>query len=230
MASPKEETLAELARELEACTACHLRGDCLAPVGWFGAADSPLVIVAEGPGGVEDAYGCPLIGPSGQLLDKALWSVGITRDRILTTNVIKCRPRGNRTPTLEEADFCAKRFLFRELACLQPKVIVALGNVALHYLLMAVNIFAPVFSAGIYAYMIVSAFQHISLIIGHHLRIYLIYIDGMRIVHHIRCVSACRSHIDFKPDKVAYFSEIRTRFGKFEKFKMHESALYIECF
>jgi DNA polymerase len=131
----KEEVLANLARELEDCAACHLRGECIAPVGWFGAAESPLVIVAEGPGGVEDSYGCPLIGPSGQLLDKALWSVGITRDRVLTTNVIKCRPTGNRTPTIEEADFCAKRFLYKELDCLQPKVIVALGNVALHYLL-----------------------------------------------------------------------------------------------
>jgi uracil-DNA glycosylase family 4 len=135
VADPKEEVLANLARELEDCAACHLRGECIAPVGWFGAAESPLVIVAEGPGGVEDSYGCPLIGPSGQLLDKALWSVGITRDRILTTNVIKCRPTGNRTPTIEEADFCAKRFLYKELDCLQPKVIVALGNVALHYLL-----------------------------------------------------------------------------------------------
>ncbi len=46
----------------------------------------------------------PLIGPSGQLLDKALWAAKMTRDRILTTNVIKCRPKGNRTPNIAEAD------------------------------------------------------------------------------------------------------------------------------
>lgn len=132
--SLKEEQLQSLAGELTSCRSCPLREDCKAPVGWYGCADSPLVFIGEGPGGVEDDYGCPLIGPSGQLLDKALWSVQITRDRALTSNIIKCRPRGNRTPTLAEADFCGKIWLERELAILQPKVIVALGTVALHYL------------------------------------------------------------------------------------------------
>ena len=90
--------------------------------------------MGEGPGGVEDDYGCPLIGPSGQLLDKALWAAKMTRDRILTTNVIQCRPTGNRTPNIAEAYFCALRWLDKELAILQPKVVVALGSVALHYL------------------------------------------------------------------------------------------------
>ena len=94
--SIKENQLAELAAQLNMCTSCHLRSDCQAPVGWYGSPDSPIVFIGEGPGGVEDDYGCPLIGPSGQLLDKALWSVQMTR--------------------------------------LQPKVIVALGSVAMHYL------------------------------------------------------------------------------------------------
>jgi uracil-DNA glycosylase family 4 len=125
--------LKELAKNLENCTACPLRADCIGPVGWFGPEKSPLVIVGEGPGGVEDAYGCPLIGPSGQLLDKALWSVKITRDHIITTNVIKCRPKGNRTPTVEEAAFCANRWLLKELECIKPSVVIALGSVALRY-------------------------------------------------------------------------------------------------
>ena len=132
--SIKENQLAELAAQLDKCSSCHLRGDCQAPVGWYGCPDSPIVFIGEGPGGVEDDYGCPLIGPSGQLLDKALWSVQMTRDRVLTTNIVKCRPKGNRTPDLAEADFCAKIWLERELAILQPKVIVALGSVAMHYL------------------------------------------------------------------------------------------------
>jgi len=127
------EELDILQRKMEDCTACPLRGDCIAPVGWFGDPHSPLVIVGEGPGGVEDDYGCPLIGPSGQLLDKALWSVKITRDHVLTTNVIKCRPRNNRTPTPEEAAFCAHRILDEELRLVAPKVIIALGGVALKY-------------------------------------------------------------------------------------------------
>ena len=70
------------------------------PVLSTGPVDAPLMIVGEGPGGVEDEYGGPLVGPSGQLLDKALLSVGITRDHVYVTNIVKCRPRGNRTPCL----------------------------------------------------------------------------------------------------------------------------------
>ena len=130
----KREKLAKLADELNKCTACAFRESAIAPVGWFGNPDSPIVFVGEGPGGVEDDYGCPLIGPSGQLLDKALWSVKMTRDRVLTTNVIKCRPRNNKTPNIAEADFCAQLWLEKELAIIEPKVIVALGGVALHFL------------------------------------------------------------------------------------------------
>lgn len=126
--------LQELEQELKICQSCPLRGDAIAPVGWYGNPHSPIVFVGEGPGGVEDEYGCPLIGPSGQLLDKALWAVKMTRDRVLTTNVIKCRPKNNRTPDIAEADFCAKMWLERELEIIQPKVVVALGSVALHFL------------------------------------------------------------------------------------------------
>lgn len=130
----KQASLAALAKDLGQCASCPLRRDCLAPVGWFGCAESPIVFVGEGPGGVEDDFGCPLIGPSGQLLDKALWAVKMTRDRVLTTNVIKCRPKNNRTPDIAEAAYCAGMWLERELEILQPKVIVALGGVAMHYL------------------------------------------------------------------------------------------------
>lgn len=130
----KAEELRKLEEELQACKACKFCEFAKSPVGWFGNPESPIVFVGEGPGGVEDDYGCPLIGPSGQLLDKALWATKMTRDRVLTTNVIKCRPKGNRTPDIAEADFCAQRWLDKELEILQPKVIVALGGVALHYL------------------------------------------------------------------------------------------------
>ena len=126
--------LQELEQELNRCQSSPLRRDAIAPVGWYGDPHSPIVFVGEGPGGVEDDYGCPLIGPSGQLLDKALWAAKMTRDRVLTTNVIKCRPKNNRTPDIAEADFCAQMWLERELAIIQPKVIVALGSVALHFL------------------------------------------------------------------------------------------------
>ena len=126
--------LDELELQLMQCKECAFAKDCFAPVGWFGNPASPIIFVGEGPGGVEDEYGCPLIGPSGQLLDKALWAAKMTRDRVLTTNVIKCRPKNNRTPDIAEANFCAKLWLEKELSIIQPKVVVALGGVAMHFL------------------------------------------------------------------------------------------------
>lgn len=100
-----------------------------------GMTESPLMIVGEGPGRVEDEYGVPLVGPSGELLDKALLSLGISRDRVYVTNVIRCRPRGNRTPTMDEGSFCGNLWLKEEIRLLAPKVIVALGKVALRFFL-----------------------------------------------------------------------------------------------
>lgn len=125
----------DLESNLFQCTQCALHNNSNhGPTSYNGSPDSPLTIVGEGPGGVEDEYGVPLIGPSGQLLDKALMSVNITRDHVFTTNIIKCRPKGNRTPTIEEANFCANNWLDEELALVAPTVIIALGSVALKYL------------------------------------------------------------------------------------------------
>ena len=101
----------QLETALFACAACPLREKAIGPTSYNGNPASPLMLVGEGPGGVEDEYGVPLVGPSGQLLDKALARVGISRDRVYTSNVVKCRPAGNRTPTVEEGEFCAARWL-----------------------------------------------------------------------------------------------------------------------
>lgn len=127
-------SISELEQSLLACRQCSLVASGRGPTSWTGI-PSPLVFVGEGPGGVEDEYGVPLVGPSGQLLDKALWSVGITRDRAYVTNIIKCRPLGNRTPNSQESHFCASCWLEKELDLIRPVVIVGLGNVPLQYFL-----------------------------------------------------------------------------------------------
>jgi len=124
----------ELEQALLACSLCPLREHAIGPTSWNGTCDSPLAVVGEGPGGVEDEYGVPLVGPSGLLLDKALGSVHVTRDKVFTSNIIKCRPKNNRTPTTQEGQFCAERWLDEEIALVRPKVIIALGSVALKYL------------------------------------------------------------------------------------------------
>jgi len=129
------DSIMELEKEMLSCKQCALHDSGNhGSTSFNGTVETPLMIVGEGPGGVEDEYGVPLVGPSGKLLDKALGSVGITRDRVYTTNVIKCRPRGNRTPTIEEGAFCAKLWLDEEIRLIKPQVIIALGSVALHYL------------------------------------------------------------------------------------------------
>lgn len=127
-------THALLEQALLNCSLCPLCREAIGPTSYNGSPESPLAIVGEGPGGVEDEYGVPLVGPSGQLLDKALASVGVTRDCVYTTNVIKCRPKNNRTPTIDEGRLCAGHWLDEEMALVQSKVIVALGSVALKYL------------------------------------------------------------------------------------------------
>lgn len=131
-----EMDLKHLENELLSCRACQLVKGGRGPTSWSGV-PSPIIFIGEGPGGVEDEYGVPLVGPSGQLLDKALWSVGITRDKVLVTNIVKCRPPGNRTPTAQESHFCGSRWLDRELEMIRPLVIVGLGNVPLQYFLGA---------------------------------------------------------------------------------------------
>ena len=127
---------AVLKEAIATCRRCPLRGEGgRGPVLSTGPADSPLMIVGEGPGSVEDEYGGPLVGPSGQLLDKALASVGITRDHVYVTNIVKCRPRGNRTPTMEEGNLCGAIWLAEEIELIRPKVIVGLGKVALRFFL-----------------------------------------------------------------------------------------------
>ena len=126
---------AKLSEDLQKCDHCPLcKEGNRGPTSYNGSIASPFMIVGEGPGETEDQYGVPLVGKSGQLLDKALWSVEITRDNVYTTNVIKCRPKHNRTPTVDEGCFCAGHWLDKEIALVQPKVIVALGSVALKYL------------------------------------------------------------------------------------------------
>ena len=124
-----------LKEAITSCSRCPLRREGgLGPVLSTGPADAPLMIVGEGPGGVEDDYGGPLIGPSGQLLDKALASVGITRDHVYVTNIVKCRPPMNRTPMPDEAAACAG-FLQAQIHLLKPQFILAMGRTAVQNLL-----------------------------------------------------------------------------------------------
>ena len=120
-------TLDELRTKNLLCQQCKLRRGCNQVVPSIGPATSKLLIIGECPGQDEDIVGEPFVGRSGQLLDKLLKNAGINRDDIYITNVVKCHPPKNRTPSPTEIKAC-KGWLWEELRLVNPKVILTLGR------------------------------------------------------------------------------------------------------
>ncbi len=120
----------ELQTRCNDCSSCGLCQGRHNVVFGEGCTNSGLVFIGEGPGEQEDLTGRPFVGPAGQLLDKMLDLVGLSRDRnFYICNIVKCRPPSNRDPKPEEQDACMP-WLKAQLEILQPKVIVCLGRIA----------------------------------------------------------------------------------------------------
>ncbi|MCH8899987.1 MAG: uracil-DNA glycosylase [Acidobacteria bacterium] len=109
------------------CTKCDLAEGRTQVV--FGAGDpqADVLFVGEAPGQREDEQGVPFVGPSGRLLEELLAEIDLTRDAVYITNVVKCRPPGNRDPRPHEIDAC-KGYLRTQLELIDPAVVVTLGN------------------------------------------------------------------------------------------------------
>jgi uracil-DNA glycosylase family 4 len=135
LGDPKKE-LEELHQKIRACVACPLHRTRTQAVPGVGNARARVMLIGEGPGRMEDLKGEPFVGQAGQFLDRLLASVGLTRQEVYITNVVKCRPvRGappyeNRPPNAEEIAACAP-WLDQQLALIQPKLIVTLGRYAM---------------------------------------------------------------------------------------------------
>jgi uracil-DNA glycosylase family 4 len=127
-------TLQEAAHEASACTKCRLAGGRTQVVYGTGNADADLMFIGEGPGYYEDKQGEPFVGAAGQLLNTMLEEIGVRRGDVYIANVIKCRPPGNRDPLPEEVDACTP-WLREQIALIEPRVIVALGNFATRFML-----------------------------------------------------------------------------------------------
>jgi len=92
------------------------------------------MFIGEGPGATEDSMGRPFVGRSGELLTKMIENVLlIKREETYISNIVKCRPPGNRTPTPTEAHTC-QPFLLKQIALIKPKIVVTLGGTAYHYM------------------------------------------------------------------------------------------------
>jgi uracil-DNA glycosylase len=128
------DSLERIAAELEGCTRCKLSARRRNIVFGAGNPRAELVFVGEGPGQEEDIQGLPFVGRAGQLLTQMIEGMGLQRKDVYICNVVKCRPPENRTPEKDEVATCSP-FLLRQLAAIQPKVIVCLGAVAAQMLL-----------------------------------------------------------------------------------------------
>lgn len=120
-------------QDVKECKRCELHKNRLNAVPGSGSIYSRLVIIGEAPGEKEDKIGIPFVGPSGQKLNTYLKEIGLKREDVYITNVVKCRPPHNREPTIEEVSIC-REFLDFEIQFLKPEIILLLGNIALEYI------------------------------------------------------------------------------------------------
>jgi DNA polymerase len=126
--------LAQLAATVRDCRQCGLHRSRTQVVFGTGDPAAALVFVGEAPGHDEDIRGEPFVGPAGQLLTRIIAAIGLTREHVYLLNVIKCRPPQNRNPQPDEIAAC-RPILQAQLACLQPRVLCALGTFAAQTLL-----------------------------------------------------------------------------------------------
>lgn len=124
-----ESELKAIALEISGCTGCGLHASRTKTVPGQGTPSPEIMFVGEGPGADEDKAGLAFVGRAGQLLTKMIEAMGYTREEVFIGNIVKCRPPGNRAPEPSEMDACMP-FLKRQIAALQPKVIIALGATA----------------------------------------------------------------------------------------------------
>ncbi len=124
------EELAAICAEVTSCTKCRLGEGRIRAVCGMGTLTPDVLVVGEGPGAEEDAQGLPFVGPAGKLLDRMLGAVGLSREtNCYIANVVKCRPPMNRDPAPDEVEACIL-YLRRQIAVLQPRVILCVGRVA----------------------------------------------------------------------------------------------------
>jgi len=126
--------LEKIADEVRACAKCLLWKGRRKAVPGEGDINSLVVFVGEAPGYWEDAKGFPFVGAAGKILDALLTKIGLPRDHVFITNVVKCRPPENRDPKPEEVKTCTSLYLNRQIAIIQPKVIVTLGRHSTGYI------------------------------------------------------------------------------------------------
>ena len=135
----KSEALKILSDKISTCTLCeelaeYREGNDYKTVPGEGNPNADIMIIGEAPGKNEAEQGKPFIGRAGNLLTNIIEAVGLTRDQIFITNILKCRPPGNRDPDFNEASNCWK-YLDMQIRCIDPTWILCFGRIASMYML-----------------------------------------------------------------------------------------------
>ena len=130
----KSESMKRLEEKIIKCRKCPLGELRTNAVPGSGSYESKVMFVGEGPGYWEDQKGLPFVGRAGKVLDELLESIGLTRDKVYITNIVKCRPPNNRDPTEEEIKACSP-YLDMQIDLIRPKIIVPLGRHSMAYIL-----------------------------------------------------------------------------------------------
>ena len=134
-----QENLAQIAGEVSACKSCSLHTTRNMSVPGEGPADAEIMLIGEGPGANEDAQGRPFIGTAGKFLVELLGQAGLKRTDVWICNVVKCRPPLNRDPLPDELAAC-NLYLERQIAAINPKIIITLGRFSMNKFMPGVKI------------------------------------------------------------------------------------------
>ena len=129
----KNESIEKIREKIVSCSKCSLSKSRKNSVIGQGCLNAKIMFIGEAPGENEDKRGVPFCGEAGNILDELLESVGIDRKNIYITNILKCRPPGNRNPQKEEIESCSS-YLNRQIEIINPSVICTLGNFATQYI------------------------------------------------------------------------------------------------
>lgn len=130
--------LLDLCNEIKNCKKCDLQYSRKAPVCGYGNTRSPVMIIGEAPGSMEDDAGRPFVGRSGGILNVALDRAGMRMDDVYLTSSVRCRPKVGRMPKIAEIKTCAD-YLRDEISIINPSLVVPMGNSAIHAISSILN-------------------------------------------------------------------------------------------
>ncbi len=134
MPMEKERKMKKLEEKIRTCRKCPLGSLRTNAVPGSGSYDAEIMFVGEAPGYWEDQKGLPFVGRAGKLLDELLGEIGLSREDVYITNIVKCRPPENRDPTEDEIKACSP-YLDMQIDIIRPKVIVPLGRHSMNYIM-----------------------------------------------------------------------------------------------